>query len=122
MPRWPTVQERALQSRRFCTSNHPCFTVHVTDKFQSTPVATIAVLWMWFMTVVLMFPAAPAPVAESMNFTVVVMGGVLFLAFGYYYFPRYGGRHWFKGPVANIEVDRDEGDSAAGEKADNDSI
>ncbi|KAJ7493672.1 hypothetical protein FB451DRAFT_1020415 [Mycena latifolia] len=85
----------------------------------SIPVATIAVLW--FMTV-LMFPAAPAPVPETMNYTAVVMGGVLLLAVGYYYFPHYGGRHWFKGPVANIQPDHDESDSAAGEKGEDSPI
>ncbi|KAJ6543330.1 amino acid/polyamine transporter I [Mycena sp. CBHHK59/15] len=69
----------------------------------SMPVAIIAVLWMWFMTVVLMFPTAPDPVPQTMNYTVVVMGGVLFLALGYYYLPRYGGVHWFNGPVSNID-------------------
>ncbi|KAJ7187398.1 amino acid/polyamine transporter I [Mycena filopes] len=68
----------------------------------SAPVAIVAVLWMSFMTVVLMFPTAPDPTAPTMNYTVVVMVGVLVLAIGYYYFPRYGGRHWFKGPVPNV--------------------
>ncbi|KAJ7493759.1 APC amino acid permease [Mycena latifolia] len=65
----------------------------------SLPVATIAVLWMWFMTV-------------TMNYTVIVLFGVLFIAMVYYYFPRYGGVHWFQGPVANIHNDVD----APGEK------
>ncbi|KAJ7260305.1 amino acid/polyamine transporter I [Mycena haematopus] len=73
--------------------------------FFSMPVAVVAVLWMWFMTVVLMFPTAPDPVAQTMNYTVVVMGGVSFLALGYYYFPKYGGVHWFRGPVSNVGVD-----------------
>ncbi|KAJ7697014.1 hypothetical protein B0H17DRAFT_928678, partial [Mycena rosella] len=74
----------------------------------SKPVAIIAVLWMWFMAVVLMFPSAPNPSAETMNDTVVVMGGVLFLAAVYYLFPNYGGRHWFQGPVSNAQLDQDE--------------
>jgi hypothetical protein len=74
---------------------------------------------MWFMTVVLMFPAAPDPIAATidMNYTVVVMGGVLSLAFGYYYFPGYGGRHWFKGPISNVRGDLEENDFAVEEKA-----
>jgi hypothetical protein len=73
---------------------------------------------MWFMTVVLMFPTAPAPLAENMNYTVVVMGGVLFLAGGYYYFPRYGGKHWFTGPISNIEQGADvEGGEKGGNSA-----
>jgi len=67
-------------------------------------VAGIACLWMWFMTIVLLFPTAPNPIAQTMNYTVVVLGGVCAIALGYYYFPVYGGVHWFKGPVPNIDV------------------
>ncbi|KAJ7848955.1 amino acid/polyamine transporter I [Mycena olivaceomarginata] len=42
----------------------------------SRPIALIAVLWMFFMTVVLMFPTAPDPTPQSMNYTAVVLGGV----------------------------------------------
>ncbi|KAF7376941.1 putative amino-acid permease C11D3.08c [Mycena sanguinolenta] len=82
----------------------------------SKPVAVVAVLWMWFMTVVLMFPTVPDPTAQTMNYTVVVMGGVSLLALGYYYFPKYGGVHWFKGPVSNVEVD--DGSQTTDEKFD----
>ncbi|KAJ7618134.1 amino acid/polyamine transporter I [Mycena polygramma] len=73
----------------------------------SLPIAVIAVLWMAFMTVVLMFPTAPDPSAQTMNYTAVVLGGVLLLALCYYYFPRYGGVYWFRGPVANVDVGED---------------
>ncbi|KAJ7452692.1 APC amino acid permease [Mycena galericulata] len=86
----------------------------------SMPVAIIAVCWMWFMTVVLMFPSAPGPTAQTMNYTVVCLGGVLLLALGYYYFPRYGGVHWFRGPVANIDQAVEDTMSALGEKEDMD--
>jgi hypothetical protein len=55
------------------------------------------------MTFVLLFPAAPSPTAQSMNYTAVVAGGVLLLSVGYYYFPRYGGVHWFEGPVHTVD-------------------
>jgi hypothetical protein len=35
---------------------------------------------------------------------VVVLGGVWALSLGYYYFPKYGGYKWFRGPVPNIEA------------------
>lgn len=72
---------------------------------QSLPVAIVAVSWMWFMMVVLLFPTAPDPTAATMNYTVVVLGGILCLAILYFYFPTYGGVHWFHGPVANIDID-----------------
>ncbi|KAJ7635809.1 amino acid transporter [Mycena polygramma] len=74
----------------------------------SVPVAVIAVLWMAFMIVALMFPTAPDPTTQTMNYSVVVLGGVLFLALCYYYFPRYGGVHWFQGPVANVDLGDEE--------------
>lgn len=38
-----------------------------------------------------------------MNYTVVVWAGTIILSLVYYYFPRYGGRYWFKGPVATVK-------------------
>jgi len=66
--------------------------------------AAISVLFMWFMLVIFLFPAAPTvPTAGDMNFTVVVLGGVLALSLVYYFLPVYGGRHWFTGPVRTVE-------------------
>ena len=39
-----------------------------------------------------------------MNCTVVALGGILVLSLVYYYFPRYGGKNWFTGPVPTIDV------------------
>ncbi|RDB16736.1 putative amino-acid permease PB24D3.02c [Hypsizygus marmoreus] len=68
----------------------------------SLPVAVIAVIWMAFIIVVFLFPAAPHPDSSNMNYTVVVLGGTLVLAVAYFYLPVYGGVHWFKGPVQTI--------------------
>jgi len=73
----------------------------------SAPVAFVASAYMIFMIVVFMFPAIPDPTSHSMNYTVVVLGGTLMLSLGYYFFPKYGGRHWFTGPVETIrDLDR----------------
>ena len=63
----------------------------------------IAVLWMAFSVVILIFPTTPGPTGPTMNYTIVVMGGWLLLCVAYYYLPVYGGVYWFKGPIANIE-------------------
>ncbi|KAJ3836744.1 amino acid/polyamine transporter I [Lentinula raphanica] len=55
----------------------------------SGPVACIASAYMIFMIV-------------SMNYTVVVVGGTILLSLGYYFFPVYGGKHWFTGPVHTV--------------------
>ncbi|KAG0696525.1 amino acid/polyamine transporter I [Suillus ampliporus] len=68
----------------------------------SFPIAAIAVTWMVFMIFVFFFPATPQTTAQEMNYTVVVLGGFMFLAISWYYCPVYGGVHWFNGPVANL--------------------
>ncbi|KAE9388079.1 amino acid transporter [Gymnopus androsaceus JB14] len=66
----------------------------------SLPISIAAVLFMFLMSIVLLFPAEPGvPSPATMNYTVLVMGGVTVLSTVYYYFPVYGGIHWFKGPV-----------------------
>ncbi|KXN86792.1 hypothetical protein AN958_09643 [Leucoagaricus sp. SymC.cos] len=71
--------------------------------FMSGPVSFIASAYMLVMIVVFLFPAVPGPTSQSMNYTVVVVGGVISLSLGYYFFPKYGGRYWFTGPVHTIE-------------------
>jgi len=68
------------------------------------PVAVLAIFFMVFMTIVFLFPATPQTSVQEMNYTVVVLGGVLLLSLVWYYFPKYGGVYWFTGPVANVET------------------
>jgi hypothetical protein len=75
----------------------------LTTLTQSGPVAFVASAYMIFMIIVFMFPAIPNPTSHSMNYTAVVLGGTLLLSLGYYFFPRYGGRHWFTGPVETVD-------------------
>ncbi|KAF9644428.1 APC amino acid permease [Thelephora ganbajun] len=70
----------------------------------SLPVAVISVMWMAFVGVVFLFPTTPEVGVAGMNYTVVVLGGVLVLSLVYYYFPKYGGKNWFTGPVPTIDV------------------
>ncbi|KAG9316271.1 amino acid/polyamine transporter I [Chiua virens] len=67
------------------------------------PIAAVAVIYMLFMLIVLCFPTNPGPEATSMNYTSVVLGGVMVLAIAWYYFPVYGGVHWFQGPTFTVE-------------------
>ncbi|KAI0744734.1 APC amino acid permease [Earliella scabrosa] len=69
----------------------------------SGPCAAISILWMAFMGTVFLFPTSPGPAVADMNYTVVVLGGVLVLSLIWYYFPKYGGVHWFTGPVPTID-------------------
>jgi hypothetical protein len=72
--------------------------------FQSAPIAAIAVVFMIVMMVVLCFPSTPQAQVPSMNYTSVVLGGIMTLAMIWYYFPVYGGVHWFQGPVSNTKA------------------
>jgi len=74
----------------------------------SLPVAMTAVIFMVFIVVVFLFPATPNPVASTMNYTVVVLGGTLVFSIIYFYFPKYGGVYWFKGPVSTIQDEEDD--------------
>ncbi|KAK7059076.1 hypothetical protein VNI00_001700 [Paramarasmius palmivorus] len=69
----------------------------------SGPVASVASAYLLFMIVVFLFPASPAPDSQTMNYTVVVVGGTILLSLGYYFFPVYGGKYWFTGPVHTIK-------------------
>ncbi|KAF9446189.1 APC amino acid permease [Macrolepiota fuliginosa MF-IS2] len=62
------------------------------------PIAITAVLFMFFIAIVFFFPGSPGVGSADMNYSVVVVGGTLALSTLWYYFPKYGGVHWFKGP------------------------
>ncbi|KAI9508233.1 APC amino acid permease [Russula earlei] len=65
--------------------------------------AFVSVTWMGFTSIVFCFLTTKQTNAEDMNYTAVVLGGVLALSIAWYYFPVCGGVHWFKGPVPNVD-------------------
>ncbi|KAI0777534.1 APC amino acid permease [Trametes elegans] len=67
------------------------------------PVAAVAVAWMVFSVIILAFPTAPGPTADGMNYMIAVYGGWIILCLVYFYFPVYGGVHWFNGPQNTLE-------------------
>ena len=60
------------------------------------------------MNIVFLFPTTPNTGAGDMNYTAVVLAATFMLSMIWYYFPVYGGVHWFNGPIRNIN-DKDEG-------------
>ncbi|KAF8130355.1 amino acid/polyamine transporter I [Boletus edulis] len=70
----------------------------------SLPVALIAVSFMVFMVVVLVFPTTPQTSTSNMNYTIVVLGGVLVLSFVWYYFPVY----WWSALVHRTGSEREQ--------------
>ncbi|KAF8461313.1 amino acid/polyamine transporter I [Gautieria morchelliformis] len=71
----------------------------------SLPVAITSILFMIFINIIFFFPTSPQTTTPSMNYSVVVMSGVTFGSLVWYYFPVYGGVHWFTGPVRTVEGD-----------------
>jgi len=57
---------------------------------------------MVFMSIIFLFPTTAQTDAENMNYTIVLLVGVLVFSLVWYYFPVYGGVHWFEGPVPNV--------------------
>lgn len=55
------------------------------------------------MPVIFCFPTTPTPTVADMNYTCLMLGGLIFCSLSYYYCPKYGGKHWFTGPVVTIE-------------------
>ncbi|KAJ7777507.1 amino acid/polyamine transporter I [Mycena maculata] len=74
------------------------------------PVALISVVFMLFLGIAFMFPTSPEATVGTMNYTVVVLGGILFLSILWYYAPVVGGVHWFKGPITNVVLGEAEAD------------
>ena len=74
---------------------------------QSKLVNFVSLAFMNFVMLILVFPSNPDPTARTMNYTVLVIGSWILLCLVYYYFPVYGGVHWFQGPVANVGATAD---------------
>ncbi|KAK6224097.1 hypothetical protein LQW54_000244 [Pestalotiopsis sp. IQ-011] len=64
------------------------------------PVNAVSVLFMAAMVVVVMFPVTNQPTPQSMNYGVVMFGGVAAIAIIYY---AVHGRKVYKGPVMRLQ-------------------
>ncbi|KIJ50209.1 hypothetical protein M422DRAFT_224818 [Sphaerobolus stellatus SS14] len=69
----------------------------------SLPIAIIALIFMTFVNILVVFPATPHPTVANMNYSVVMAAGTVLGSIGWYYFPVYGGVHWFRGPIRTVE-------------------
>ena len=58
---------------------------------------------MTFIFILLLFPTYPSPNAQEMNYAVAVLGFVLMFCVVYFWFPKYGGKTFFTGPVRTID-------------------
>jgi hypothetical protein len=53
-------------------------------------------------SIVFFIPTTMQTSASDMSYTVVVLGGWFILSIAWYYFPAYGGVHWFEGPRPTV--------------------
>ncbi|XP_044494431.1 amino-acid permease BAT1 homolog isoform X1 [Mangifera indica] len=63
-------------------------------------VGWVAVVWVATISVLFSLPVAYPITSETLNYTPVAVGGLLLLTASSWIFSA---RHWFKGPIANIE-------------------
>jgi len=64
------------------------------------PIGTIAVAWVSFIIVLLVFPPGSSVTAQNMNYAVVIIMSVFIFASVYWIVSA---RHWFTGPVKNVD-------------------
>ncbi|KAG6839837.1 hypothetical protein C0991_011201 [Blastosporella zonata] len=70
----------------------------------STPIGAIAVAWVAFVIVLLLFPPAQSPAVPEMNYAIVIIMGVFIFAGLSWVISA---RKWFIGPIRNIDDDTD---------------
>ncbi|KAK7026506.1 hypothetical protein VNI00_015586 [Paramarasmius palmivorus] len=66
----------------------------------SRPIGIVAVLWVSFIVVLLLFPPSQSPTPEDMNYAIVIIGGVIIFASASWVLSA---RKWFHGPVKTVE-------------------
>ncbi|KAG0030251.1 hypothetical protein BGZ81_002885 [Podila clonocystis] len=74
----------------------------------------IACVWICIITVLFVLPGSSPVKAANMNYTIVIVVAAALYIFGYWHFSA---RHWFKGPVSNIDLEDNEHDFVAGSLA-----
>jgi hypothetical protein len=63
-------------------------------------VGWIAVLWVATISILFSLPVSYPITIETLNYTPVAVGCLLIIVLSYWII---SGRHWFKGPITNIE-------------------
>jgi len=68
----------------------------------SAPLAAITTLWISFLFVVLILPQLYPVDAQTLNYAPICIGIISIISLGGWFFPRWGAKHWFKGPIKTI--------------------
>ncbi|KAG2039575.1 amino acid/polyamine transporter I [Suillus americanus] len=70
----------------------------------SFPIGWIGIVWVVFMVVMLLFPYTQTANVQTMNYSIVIVMAVFIFAGGSWVFSA---RHWFTGPIPNIDAQSD---------------
>lgn len=89
----------------------------------SAPLAVISTLYILFLFSVLLLPQLYPVTAETLNYAPICVGIITIISLGGWFFPKWGARHWFRGPVKTISEEdlrnyRVEGGEATVEEGD----
>ncbi|KAK5055977.1 hypothetical protein LTR84_012527 [Exophiala bonariae] len=68
----------------------------------SLPLAVIAALWILFLVAALVLPQLYPVDSQTLNYAPICIGIVSFVSIVGWFFPKWGGRHWFEGPIKTI--------------------
>ena len=71
----------------------------------SAPLAVIATLWVSFLFVVLMLPQLYPVDAQTLNYAPICIGIISILSLGGWFFPKYGAKRRYKGPIKTITAE-----------------
>ncbi|KAF9569947.1 hypothetical protein BGW38_008794 [Lunasporangiospora selenospora] len=77
----------------------------------SIPIGVISCVWIVIITVLFVLPTSSPVTAKNMNYTVAIVAASAIYIFANWYF---NARHWFKGPVSNIDLEDNHDDFVAG--------
>ncbi|KAJ3914274.1 amino acid/polyamine transporter I [Lentinula edodes] len=66
----------------------------------SKPIGWIAVTWVTFIVIMLLFPPGSRTTGSDMNYSIVIMGAVFVFATAWWIFSA---KKWFHGPIINVD-------------------
>lgn len=68
----------------------------------SLPLAVISTLYILFLVAALVLPQLYPVDSQTLNYAPICIGIVSFISLVGWFFPKWGGRHWFEGPIKTI--------------------
>jgi amino acid transporter len=68
----------------------------------SLPLAVVSSIYISFLFAVLLLPQLYPVTAQTLNYAPICIGVITIVSVVGWIFPRWGGKHWFKGPIKTI--------------------